>query len=414
MPDAPACDDLPPALPIEQITLIDPRSAETRREYQVGVPRAMSANRPPVIIRERPWQDDLVGILDSLSPTVARETAVVVADGFSEPGMQAASRVARLHSGTPVYMRAPSGEGISEPIFDQLRLYRLDLLVGGGVPEDTWTRVARHWHECHRRENPVPQGHPKARSRVPWGELDQFVRQDNILQVRSILLAVATLGREWTPVRMLLPGSFIELSDRELEAVAEIEHTRWFRRQVAFSRAGNELAVPWPDLTPERQLAEREQVRTQVSQLEEAGFLPIVRQGGPPEATDFVRAGIVSATQLTSPLRWTIHSGEQLRGNAGDWRVDSGRDEVRTVTDPEFQASHEPVGNGQWRRVGTFRAWQVTEPVQLRTKEGRATAGPGDWVVESPAGERWPVSEQQFERTYRPVRDAPGANHRPG
>ena len=83
---------------------------------------------------------------------------------------------------------------------------------------------------------------------------------------------------------------------------------------------------------------------------------------------------------------------------------------MRTVTDPEFQASHEPVGNGQWRRVGTFRAWQVTEPVRLRTKEGSATADPGDWVVESPAGERWPVSEQQFERTYRPARDAPGEN----
>lgn len=94
-------------------------------------------------------------------------------------------------------------------------------------------------------------------------------------------------------------------------------------------------------------------------------------------------------------------SGDELRGAPGDWRViDEGGDE-RTVRDPEFQASHEPVAGEVWRRVGTFKAWRVTERVVLRTMEGRAVARTGDWVVEGPGGERWPVTDRQFRRTYR-------------
>jgi hypothetical protein len=312
-------------------------------------------------------------------------------------------------------MQASSGDGISGPVFDQLRLFRLGLLVEGHVPEDTWTRIARHWHEYHRLESPVPPGHPKAPSRAPWADLDKFVRQDNILQVRSIMSAVAALGRQWMPVRMLRPGSFIELTDRELETVAKAEHTRWYRRQVAFGTS-NELAVPWPDLPADRQEAAREQLRTQIAQLEDVGFTPIVPVGGPADASSFERVGMVAAKRLSAPLRWAIRSGEQMWGDVGDWRVIDDRGQVRTVTDPEFQASHEPAGDGQWRRVGTFRAWRASERLVIRTKEGRSTADRGDWVVEGQSGERWPVKEGQFQRTYRPTNAAPdaGLRDRPG
>jgi hypothetical protein len=33
--------------------------------------------------------------------------------------------------------------------------------------------------------------------------------------------------------------------------------------------------------------------------------------------------------------------------------------------------------------------------------EGKAIARPGDWVVEGFRGERWPVADDQFRRTYR-------------
>ena len=83
--------------------------------------------------------------------------------------------------------------------------------------------------------------------------------------------------------------------------------------------------------------------------------------------------------------------------------LDDAGDE-RTVRDLEFRSSHEPLGGEVWRRVGTYRAWQVNEDCVLRTMEGKAIARPGDWVVEGYHGERWPVADEQFRRTYRMAR----------
>ncbi len=107
--------------------------------------------------------------------------------------MHEAGRVARLHQDTPVFVLATSGDAMGGAIFDHLHPFEPGLLVEGEVPEDTWTRVARHWHECYRLSHPLPPGHPKASARVPWSELDAFLRQDNILQLRSILSEVAKL-----------------------------------------------------------------------------------------------------------------------------------------------------------------------------------------------------------------------------
>ncbi len=112
--------------------------------------------------------------------------------------------------------------------------------------------------------------------------------------------------------------------------------------------------------------------------------MPVVPAGGPPTAARFERVGLVRASQLTEPLAWTNYAGEQMHGYAGDWRVIDDAGNLRTVTDPDFQSSHEPAGDGRWRRVGTYLAWQVSEAVVIRTKEGKATARPGDWVVEGP------------------------------
>ena len=84
-------------------------------------------------------------------------------------------------------MLASAGDGMTEAIFGQLRPFELELLVNGQVPEDSWTRIARHWHNYYRLSHPVPAGHPKAATRLPWTEIDPFIRQDNLLQVHSIL-----------------------------------------------------------------------------------------------------------------------------------------------------------------------------------------------------------------------------------
>ena len=74
---------------------------------------------------------------------------------------------------------------------------------------------------------------------------------------------------------------------------------------------------------------------------------------------------------------------------------------MRTVRDEQFRASHAPIDGERWRRIGAYRAWQVRESQVLRTMEGKAAARAGDWVVEGHGGERWPVTDEQFRRTYR-------------
>ena len=108
-------------------------------------------------------------------------------------------------------------------------------------------------------------------------------------------------------------------------------------------------------------------------------------------------------------------AGEQMHGFAGDWRVIDNAGIMQTVTDPDFRASHEPIGGSKWRRVGRDRAWRVSEAVVVRTKEGKAAARPGDWVVEARTGARWPVRSEQFDRSYRPIpgrRSLFGQSHR--
>jgi hypothetical protein len=237
---------------------------------------------------------------------------------------------------------------------------------------------------------------------VPWSELDPFLREDNILELRSILSAVAARGRRWAPVHLVPQGSVIELSEEDLTHIAIAEHTRWLRRRLAAGETG-ENVVPWEELPPRIRSDVSTHLCSQLLQLEDVGFVPAVPAGGPPTAARFERVGLVRASQLTEPLAWTNYAGEQMHGYPGDWRVIDDAGNLRTVTDPDFQSSHEPAGDGRWRRVGTYLAWPVSEAVVVRTREGRATARPGDWVVEAPTGERWPVRDEQFRWSYRPV-----------
>jgi hypothetical protein len=204
------------------------------------------------------------------------------------------------------------------------------------------------------------------------------------------------------PVHLTAPGSIIELSEEDLTHIAAAEHTRWLQRRIRSGR-DSEMAFPWPELPPSFREELRDYLRLQLAQLEDVGFVPVVPAGGPSETRCYERVGLVQASQLSEPLAWSTHAGEQMHGFAGDWLVVDDAGNVRTVTDPDFQASHEPLGGGRWRRVGRYLAWQVSEAMVIRTKEGRATARPGDWVVEAPTGERWPVRDDQFQWSYRPA-----------
>jgi hypothetical protein len=398
--------------PLECVLLMDRRAEDLRREYLATSAHCIDGAPPQVTARPQPWKDQLLAALDAMVPDAAAETAVVVAESLSEDGMHEAGRVARLHPGVPVFVLTSDGAGSTGAIFDLLHPFQRTLLVDGQAVEDTWTRVARHWHECHRLRRPPVPGDPKPHTDRPWADLDHFIRQDNILELRSVMTAVVARGRRWVPGRAVPSGSFIELSDRDLEEVARAEHDRWYRRRLdagwmpasngtpARHARVNARVVPWHELPAEYRASNVEYLRSQLAQLESVGFVPAVPDGGPPEAAVFERIGIVQARQLQARRRWTRRSGDELAGGPGDWRVIDEANDERTVRDLDFRASHEPLGGDRWRRTGTYSAWQVSEELVIRTMEGRAVAQAGDWIVEGHRGQRWPVTDEQFRRTY--------------
>jgi len=408
----------PAPLPVQHVLLLDRRAEDLHREYLATSPPSVVRALCDVRAEPRSWMDGLLAVLDTMPAAAAARTTVVVADGPGERGLHEAGRVARLHPGVAVFVLSAAGAGTTGAIFDLLHPFQRTLLVDGEVPEDTWTRVARHWHECYRLSHPPTPGNPRTLTSQPWDRLDDFLRQDNILQIRSIMTAVVTRGRRWVPGRAVAPGSFIELSDRDLEAVAQAEHTRWYRRRrTAGWSAGNHAAsnhaagtgplfnsriVPWAELPAADRRQAIDYLRSQLAQFEDVGFMPVIPPGGPAGAADFQRVGTVRARRLQGRRPWMRRSRDELQGDAGDWRVIDDAGQERTVRDLAFRGSHAPLGGDSWRRTGMFRAWQVSEAVVLRTMEGREVAQPGDWVVEGILGERWPVSDEQFRRTYRP------------
>jgi hypothetical protein len=409
----------PTALSVDQITLLNPRAGDLRREFLATA--SASSALPAVLELPGRWQDQLLPLLDGLPEPIVAGSAVAIVDGLAEDTMHEAGRVARLHPGIPVFVLTSDGAGMSDAIFDRLHPFQRALLVDGRVPEDVWTRMARHWHECYRLSHPPAANEPPPPARRPWPELDEFLRQDNILQLRSIMTAVVERGRRWVPQRSVLPGSVIELSDRELAEIARAEHTRWYQRRLAagWSAGGphhrtraagrdhsliNSLVVPWSALSDRDRQGQIEYLKEQLARLERAGFVPVVPTGGPPHAARYERVGFVQAKKLQTRRSWTRRSGDELTGNPGDWRVLDDHGDERTVREGEFLVSHEHVGGERWRRIGIYRAWQVRESQVLWTIEGKAVAQAGDWVVEGHGGERWPVTDEQFRRTYRPAR----------
>lgn len=401
---------------VEHVLLLDRRAEDLQREYLATVPQPIAEALAAVDVRAEAWRDNLLRCLGEMTVTDAAVTAVVIADAPAEANMHEAGRAARLHPGTPVFVLSSDGAGVTRAVFDLLQPFQRALLVDGHAPEDTWTRIARHWHECYRLARPAAQGEAKKLTRKPWAELDSFFREDNVLQLRSIMAAVTARGRRWVPVRQVEAGSFVELSDADIEAVACQEHSRWYerRRAAGWRPAGagqedddvlriNSNVRPWAELSAELRAGLAGYARSQIEQLEDVGFMPVLPDCGPAGAADFARVGEVRAVRLTAAYAWRTPAGDELSGATGDWRVMDESGDERTVRDREFQASHEQLDGDRWRRTGTVRAWQVSEAACLRTLEGKAAAQPGDWIVQGPGSARRPVGNERFAQGYQRI-----------
>ena len=347
------------------------------------------------------------------------ETAVVVADVPDERGMHEAGRVARLHPGTPVFVLTSDGAGTSGAIFDQLQPFQRALLVDGEVPEDTWTRVARHWHECYRLSHPPAPGDPRALTRRPWADLDDFIRQDNILQIRSIMTAVVARGRRWVPGRAVVPGSFIELSEHDLEAVARAEHTRWYRRRLAAgwspepsptaardgriqTTAREQPCGPLGGASPGRAQPGRRLSPVTARPAGGRGFHADRAPGRAPGAADFRRIGTVRARRLHARRPGRAGPATNCSGDAGDWRVVDDAGDERTVRDrPSGTATRRWAGRSGGGPAPSAPGRSARPWCCGRWRAGRWPGpGTGWWKA---AGERWPVSDIQFRRTYTAV-----------
>lgn len=400
---------------VETVVILDPRARDLRREFLATSPASIVHALPSVRARTEDWHKRLLAVLDDLPPGEAAETAVLIVDAPSESGLHEAGRVARLHPDVQVFVLTSDGAGVTGAAFDKLRPFQRGLLIDGAVPDDSWMRIARHWHEIYRLANPAGAGSGKEPTRRPWERLDVFFRDDNVLQLRSIMKLVAAQGsRRWVPAQTVAPGSFVELNAAEVRAVACEEHRRWYKRRRRdgwrAAAAGeqdddrirvNSIVRPWADLPEAARERSCRNVRFQLEQLEAVGFMPVLPEDGHPEARCFRRVGEIRAWRLIAGKTWNHTSGGNLTASPGDWLVIDDDGNERTIRDREFRATHTPLEGDRWRRTGTVRAWQVGETTVLRTLEGEATAQPDDWIVQGPHSARWPVTSEYFARVYR-------------
>lgn len=112
------------------------------------------------------------------------------------------------------------------------------------------------------------------------------------------------------------------------------------------------------------------------------------------------RHGEVIAEKRRHAWTWTTSTGEVMHAQAGDWAVTDDAGVERSVAAGMFDATHVRVGAQRYRRYGTTLARRATEQELVATLEGHAVAHEGDWIVQGPRGEQWPVPDDQFRKTY--------------
>lgn len=120
------------------------------------------------------------------------------------------------------------------------------------------------------------------------------------------------------------------------------------------------------------------------------------------------RAVPVKAVLQESPFTCRVPwQSEPLEGNAGDWLI-SDESLSWPVAADVFAATYTKAdGQDMYVKTGTVHAIKLFQPFTVRTLEGETTGRPGDWLVQGPAGEAWPIPWEEFERNYTPVSPGP-------
>jgi hypothetical protein len=137
-------------------------------------------------------------------------------------------------------------------------------LTSSRLPDQLREPIARHFHNDYRRHQRGRKP-PDDPALAPWEDLLLGLRISNLAQADDIPNKLALVGK-----RLVKDGAPLQLSDDQVELLAEVEHGRWNVERLS---AGWELGVrevgrsaspdlkPWAELDEQTRNYDREAVR---------------------------------------------------------------------------------------------------------------------------------------------------------
>ncbi|WP_157575880.1 RyR domain-containing protein [Mycobacterium sp. GA-2829] len=372
----------------------------------------------PVSARDAdPTVDALASYLRGTDP---RRHALILGDPVMETlGTRLASRFPTLR----VYLASTASTSLLDiSIIGHLYAFPVDMELEPDAPQDVWERAAELIHEHYSAGSTRPSRR--------WADLDPFVKQSNRRQLLNTLSIVETYaGHTWNSLEepepaTPLPGDFAGLEplaqlkilgydESTVTAMVQAEHEDWRRyHQDAGWRYAehrddthrrHDKLLPWPDLVarhPEFVRDAQRSLATTLINLRALGYRSVPKESAAQQWSRYRRRGEVTAEQRAQAWTWTTSTGEVMHARAGDWLVADDTGDTRSVAADVFPATHERIGPGRYRRTGTVLARRATPGEIVTTLEGEVIARDGDWIVQGPHGERWPVPDDRFQDGY--------------
>lgn len=111
----------------------------------------------------------------------------------------------------------------------------------------------------------------------------------------------------------------------------------------------------------------------------------------------------VSATPQATPFEVKVSwQDAPLQAQAGDYLVSDGASSWPVAKDV-FEMTYTPTGNGSYVKTATVQAVQMDHDFVVETLEGTAAGKTGDFLVQGPKGEAWPIPRDTFFGTYKQV-----------
>lgn len=423
--------------PVALVTLLGARATKAREEWHSHRTPASDIPVPlQVDTVEDPWEDEVTRRCCQTTDPVA---LVITGPPSDEVGHQAL-RVHRAHPHLIVLRPSRHVHGIDASAGGGQSVVRYgpSLTEAGGVPEDTWTALARQQHQVYVREQPwrVPGVGPTA-ARRPWprgpldgGDLPEFLREDNLRQQRQLLQELAARGYAWREVTV---GALRRPpANDDLIAAARREHVRWCDLRLA---SGWRYTRPWSAgvRTPLLRLWQRvlpvrppvpskvptddkdaakavtrlldEQWRTNPNLLDWSTGEPLRWPSSGREAGGPLEALTESAQDMQEWDIWTLSILLRRLYRCGIAPVPAPG--ARSVTGPAPLTGAAPVtaagidGPQRYRRRGGVEAVQRNEDWEWTTSDGSVLRSKaGDWWVVDQHGGRG-VAAVEFARTYK-------------